>query len=170
MTILPSTLAKALRLEVTVSRIRIDGKESDDGSRYEDASENLRRNVRNYFNSFQEIFACSSFYSSSSIVVVVVVTAMLVVIYLLLLLIRPTQIVQDALDSQILGPGFTVVNEYCGLQIKVGHPSHARGILFFCRLLRSLWVIHLGTDTFHLSHRSFLVCQSMAHYWSQRER
>lgn len=47
MTILPSTLAKALRLEVTVARIRIDGKESDDGSRYEEASENLRRNVKN---------------------------------------------------------------------------------------------------------------------------
>ncbi|KAG0081745.1 spermatogenesis-associated protein 5-like protein 1 [Linnemannia elongata] len=72
MIVLPSTLAKALRLEVTVARIRIDGKESDDGSRYEEASDNLRRNI-----------------------------------------------VQDALENQILGPGFTVANEYCGLLIKI---------------------------------------------------
>lgn len=30
-----------------------------------------------------------------------------------------TQIVQDALENQILGPGFTVAKEYCGLLIKV---------------------------------------------------
>ncbi|KAF9106666.1 hypothetical protein BGX29_008815 [Mortierella sp. GBA35] len=72
MTILQPTLPKALRLGVTVTRIRIDGKETEDGSRYEEASENLRRNI-----------------------------------------------VQDVLDGQILGTGFTVANEYCGLLIKV---------------------------------------------------
>ncbi|KAK3838807.1 MAG: ATPases of AAA+ class, SpoVK, putative cell division [Linnemannia gamsii] len=72
MTILPSTIPRALRLEVTVTRIRVDGKDSEDGSRYEEASDNLRRNI-----------------------------------------------VQDALDSQVLGAGFTVTNEYCGLCIKV---------------------------------------------------
>lgn len=56
MTILPATLAKALRLEVTVARIRIDGKETDDGSRYEEASENLRRNVNSHI---QKIHRCS---------------------------------------------------------------------------------------------------------------
>ncbi|KAG0372665.1 spermatogenesis-associated protein 5-like protein 1 [Mortierella sp. AD032] len=72
MTILPSTVPRALRLEVTVTRIRVDGKDSEDGSRYEEASDNLRRNI-----------------------------------------------VQDALDNQVFGAGFTVTNEYCGLCIKV---------------------------------------------------
>ncbi|KAG0279451.1 hypothetical protein BGZ95_001154 [Linnemannia exigua] len=72
MTILPSTVPRALRLGVTVTRIRVDGKESEDGSRYEEASDNMRRNI-----------------------------------------------VQDALDNQVLGAGFTVTNEYCGLCIRV---------------------------------------------------
>lgn len=46
---------------------------------------------------------------------------MLLLITLLIVAIASpsTQIVQDALENQILGPGFTVANEYCGLLIKV---------------------------------------------------
>ncbi|KAF9900729.1 hypothetical protein EC991_006949 [Linnemannia zychae] len=72
MTILPLTVPKALRLGVTVIRNRVEGKESEEGSRYEEASENLRRNI-----------------------------------------------VQDALQNQVLAEGLTVANEYCGLLIKI---------------------------------------------------
>ena len=61
----------------------------------------------------------------------IMIYAMLIELLIIEIASPSTQIVQDALENQILGPGFTVVNEHCGLLIKVDIPTHRRYPCFY---------------------------------------
>ncbi|KAF9926428.1 hypothetical protein FBU30_003993 [Linnemannia zychae] len=72
MTVIPSVAQKALRLQVIVSQIKIEGRDKEDGHQYDEASENQRRIM-----------------------------------------------IQDALENQVVGSGFIMINNYRGILIKI---------------------------------------------------